>query len=271
MQSPAPVALVTGASSGIGEALAREYARRGFRLALLARRQDRLEAIARELGADALALACDVARDGELERAVAAALERFGRLDVAVANAGVGGPSTFARSTIDDYRRVFETNVFGVVRTARACFEPLREARGRFAVVGSVNGYVSLPGSSAYCASKHAVRSFAESLGLEWRGEGISVTHVAPGFVESEIRLLNGDGTPREGAKDPVPPWLIMRADLAARQAADAIEARRREAVITLHGKAVASLARHAPGLVHAVLRRAGGRIATRPDPSRSP
>ncbi|HEU4411458.1 MAG TPA: SDR family NAD(P)-dependent oxidoreductase [Polyangiaceae bacterium] len=266
-----PAALVTGASSGIGEAIAREYVRRGFRVALLARRLDRLEALAAELGPAALALACDVARDGELERAVGAALDRFGRLDVAVANAGVGGPSTFARSTLDDYRRVFETNVFGVLRTARACLGPLRQARGRFAVVGSVNGYVSLPGTSAYCASKHAVRSLAESLALEWRDEGVSVTHIAPGFVASEIRLMGSDGAPIEGAKDPVPAWLIMRAEVAARQAADAIEARRREAVITLHGKAVASLARHAPALVHAILRRAGRRINTRQGPAGSP
>jgi NAD(P)-dependent dehydrogenase (short-subunit alcohol dehydrogenase family) len=270
MQSPAPVALVTGASSGIGEALAREYARRGHRVALLARRQERLASLANELGPGALALACDVARDGDLERCVAETLDRFGRLDVAVANAGVGGPSTFARSTLDDYRRVFETNVFGVIRTARACLEPLRASRGRFAVVGSVNGYLSMPASSAYCASKHAVRSFATSLAIEWQAEGVSVTHIAPGFVESEIRLLGGDGAPLENAKDPAPAWLVMRADVAARQVADAVEARRREAVITLHGKAVAGLARHAPGLVHAILRRTSGRIVTRQEPPRS-
>ncbi len=267
----APVALITGASSGIGAALAREYARRGHRVALLARRRERLEALARELGPGAVALACDVTRDGELERAVAAALERFGRVDVAIANAGVGGPSTFARSTLDDYRRVFETNVFGVLRSARAAFGPLRDAGGRFAVVGSVNGYLALPNSSAYCASKHAVRSLAESLALEWRPAGVSVTHLAPGFVASEIRLLGDEGEAVEGALDPVPPWLIMPAPTAARKAADAIEARRREAVITLHGKAAAGLARHAPGLVHALLRRAGRRVVTREGPRRSP
>lgn len=270
MASPSPVALVTGASSGIGEAIAREYARRGFRVALLARRLERLESLAAELGPNAVALACDVARDGELECAVEATLARFGRLDAAVANAGVGGPGGFERASLDDYRHVFETNVFGVLRTARAAFAPLREARGRFAVVGSVNGYLSLPNSSAYCASKHAVRSLAESLALEWQREGVAVTHVAPGFVESEIRLIGAQGQRAADARDPVPAWLVMPAAAAARQAVDAIEARRREIVITAHGKAAAGLARHAPGLVHAVLRRAGRRIATRPERPRS-
>jgi short-subunit dehydrogenase len=264
-----PVTLITGASSGIGEALAREYASRGHRLVLLARRRDKLEGLAAEIGPDALALACDVTKDGDLERCVAATLEHFGRLDTVFANAGIGGPTTFASSTLDDYRRVFETNVFGVLRTARASFEPLRATGGRFIVIGSVSGYVSMPNTSAYCASKHAVRSFAESLAIEWAAEGVSVTHIAPGFVQSEIRLMDGAGNLHQDAKDPVPSWLVMAASEAAEQIADAVRTRRREAVITLHGKIVTSLVRHAPDLVHSVLRRASRRFTTRQDAAR--
>ena len=115
--------LITGASSGIGAALAREFARQGADLVLLARRTDRLTALAAELerqGRRALALTGDVTVDGDLERAVAETRAKLGRLDVAVANAGFGVVGPVERLTLDDYRRQFETNVFGVLRTVHA-------------------------------------------------------------------------------------------------------------------------------------------------------
>src|SRR5262249_11416949 len=111
------VVFITGASSGIGAALAREFAKPGASLVLAARRTDRLEKLASELGRNgrrAIALACDVTRDGDLERAAAAVRDAFGRIDVVVANAGFSVVGTFERLTLDDYRRQFETNVFGV-------------------------------------------------------------------------------------------------------------------------------------------------------------
>ena len=108
---------ITGASSGIGEYLAREYTRRGARTVLVARRTDRIASLAHELG-ESLAVAGDVTRDGDLEAAVGRALERFGRIDVVIANAGFGVDGTFDTLALDDYRRQFETNVFGVLRTA---------------------------------------------------------------------------------------------------------------------------------------------------------
>jgi len=258
-----PVAFITGASSGIGHALALEYARRNHRVVILARRAERLEQLASEvraLGAEALVAAGDVGTDGDLEKAVQQALDRFGQIDVAIANAGISVAAPFEKLSLDDYRRVFETNVFGVLRTARACLEPLKRSRGSFAAVGSVNGYVGLPGSSPYVGSKFAVRGLCESLFHDLGPLGVSVTHIAPGFIESEIRLTDNRGTFRPERKDPIPSWLVMPAATAARQMADAIARRDREAVITLHGKAAASLARHAPGLVNAVIRLAGVR-----------
>jgi len=123
MSRSGPVVFITGASSGIGAALAREYARRGADLALAARRTDRLDALAAELSAQgrrALVLACDVTRDGELEAAVARTRDAFGRIDVVVANAGFGVVGPVERLRLEDYRRQFETNVFGVLRTVYA-------------------------------------------------------------------------------------------------------------------------------------------------------
>ncbi|MBL8765486.1 MAG: SDR family NAD(P)-dependent oxidoreductase, partial [Phycisphaerae bacterium] len=143
------VVLITGASAGIGEALAVELSSRGLRTALLARRTDRTERLAARLGGDArsLAIACDVTVEGALDEAVALTLQRFGRIDAVVANAGFGVDGALARLSLDDYRRQFETNVFGVLRTAMATRAPLAATRGVFAAVGSVSAYVSAPGA----------------------------------------------------------------------------------------------------------------------------
>lgn len=185
------VVFVTGASAGIGEAVAREAVRQGAKVVLAARRLDRVESIAAELGvANALGVACDVTRDGDLEKAIERA-HAFGPLDAMIANAGFGVAGKVARLTIDDYRRQFETNVFGVIRSVHAALPDLRQTRGMIGIVGSTNGYLSLPGYSAYCMSKHAVRSLAECLRHELAKDGVSVTHLAPGFIESEFRRVN--------------------------------------------------------------------------------
>lgn len=251
------VVLITGASSGIGAALGREFARRGAFVVLCARRVERLQALAREVGeARAIAVACDVTRDGDLEAATSAAVERFGRLDVAVANAGFGVSGRVGSLTLADFRRQFETNVFGVLRTVYASVPELRKTHGTLVLMGSVSGHVSPPGMAPYCMSKFAVRALAESLAGELRREGVSVVLISPGFVESDIRRTDNQGRVREGAKDPVPSWLVMPTDRAARQIVQAVERRVPEAIITGHGKVIVALDRYARGLVRLVLRR---------------
>jgi len=251
------VALITGASSGIGAALGRELARRGARPVLAARRLDRVEALTREIqeaGGRALAVQCDVTRDEDVERAAREAREALGSIDVVVANAGFGIMGRVEDLTLDEVRRQFETNVFGVLRTVQATLPDLKRARGSFAVMGSVSGYLSTPAASAYAMSKAAVRALADSMRAEVRRDGVAVLHVAPGFVESEIRAVDSHGVFDATRKDPVPGWLQMPATAAARQIADAIEARQDELVLTVHGKVAASLARHAPGVVSTVM-----------------
>jgi len=253
------VVLITGASSGIGEALARELARRGAKLALCARRADRLDALAGEIvaaGGEAIALACDVTRDGDCEAAVARAKERFGRVDVAIANAGFGVVGPFDKLTLDDYRRQFETNVFGVLRTAYAVVDELEATGGSLVIVGSVSAYLALPGSSAYSMSKFAVRALAETLDGELHARGINVLLVNPGFVESEIRTVNNRGELRATEKDPIPKWIQMPKDVAAKKIADAIASRKREQNITAHGQAAIFVAQSLPSLVRTASRR---------------
>ena len=150
--------------------------------------------------------------------------------------------------------------MFGVINTLKAALPHLESTRGRAVIVGSVNGYVALASNSAYAMSKFAVRALAQSLWVEWVKVGVSVTLIEPGFVHSEIRKVNNRGGYKEGARDPVPQWLVMPAPRAARQITTAIAKRKREVVITGHGKVIVWLARHLPWLVFQALKRVKGR-----------
>ncbi len=254
------VALVTGASAGIGVALARELARQGAAVVLVARRVERLRYLEAEIvssGGRALAVAADVTQDGDIERAVVLAVQRFGRLDVAVANAGFGVAGRVERLTVDDFRRQLEVNVFGVLRTLYAALAELERSAGVFVVMGSVAGYLPGPGTAPYATSKFAVRGLTESLRAELASSGVDVVLLSPGFVASDIRRTDNMGRLHEDAPESLPGWLVMPTEKAARKMARAIARRRREAVITVYGKLAVFLGRHASWLVAAVARRA--------------
>jgi short-subunit dehydrogenase len=262
------VVFITGASSGIGEAMAREFAKRGAAIAVGARREDRLVALCQELrglGAKALAVRCDVTVDGDLEEAAARIRAEFGGIDVVVANAGFGVVGRVDRLKLDDYRRQFETNVFGLIRTIQATVEDVKARKGSFALLGSVAAFASGAGGSPYQMSKAAVKSLGEAFWAEMAPLGVSVTTIHPGYVDSEIRTLDNKGLPKAGAKDPVPAWLMMRTDVAARQMVNAIACRRREAIITGHGKAIVAISRHFPNLLALVLKRGAASLRTTP------
>jgi len=241
------VALVTGASSGIGRAVCRELVARGGRVVMVARREDRLAELEAELGDAAVGVLGDVTRDDGLSDAVDLVRSRFGRLDIALANAGFGVGRPVERLVIDDFRRQFETNVLGVLRTLYATLPDLKATRGVFAITGSVAGHLSTPGSVAYSMSKFAVRALAEGLRAELAPSGVAVVLLSPGYVTSEIRQVDRHGRYRAEFRDPVPGWLQMPADVAARKMVRAIERRRPEAVITGHGKLLVFMARHLP------------------------
>jgi NAD(P)-dependent dehydrogenase (short-subunit alcohol dehydrogenase family) len=249
------IVLITGASSGIGEALAREYVKQGAKVALLARRTDRLEALCEELGKDnTLALTADVTKDGHVERAIERTVTAFGGLDVVVANAGSGLLGHFADITIDDFRSQFELNVFGVLRTAYASLPYLQKSRGSVVLVSSVMGYLPLPNASAYNVSKAAVKSLAESMRVDLSPYGISVTHVAPGFINTELRRVDAQGNKDINGKDPVPMILQMPAPTAARKIIRATRWRQRELVLTNLGKLGVFMGRHFSWLTSVVL-----------------
>jgi NAD(P)-dependent dehydrogenase (short-subunit alcohol dehydrogenase family) len=253
MRFAGKAALVTGASTGIGRALALELAREGADVAVAARRLELLETLARDiegLGRKAIPLRCDVTREDEIRAAVSEAAARFGSLDVVVANAGFGVVGPVESLSTADFRRQFETNVFGVLHTVKASIPELEKSRGRLALVGSVSGHVTVPSTAAYSMSKYAVRSLADALFHELRPKGIAVTLISPGFVESDFRQVDNRGVHHPGARDPVPAWLAMPKETAARKIARAIANRRREIILTGHGKLAVFCQRHFPGLM---------------------
>lgn len=262
--------LITGASSGIGEALAREYAQRGAHLLLLGRRKDRLDALAAELmerhrhSIKVITACCDVTEDGAIENAIAQAQPEIGPIHTVIANAGFGVVGRVDELKLDDYRRQFETNVFGVLRTIYATLPELKKNRGRIALIGSLSGHVNLPVTSAYSMSKFAVRSLAECLHAELKDEGVSVTLISPGFIQSEIRQVNNEG--RHQSQSPKG-WsrLHMPAAKAARLIADAIDERRRERLITWYAVLIVYLHRLCPGAFRLLLKLAGIKARSQP------
>lgn len=254
------VALITGASSGIGAALAREFARQGAHTVLLARRVDRVEALAREMtegGRRSLALAGDVTRDGDVERAVELARREFGRLDVAVANAGFSVAGRLVDLTLEDYRRQFETNIFGVLRTLMAAVPALRESRGRMVLIGSMFGMMSIPGATPYCMSKWAIAGLAGGLGMEMALYGVSVTHVMAGVIDTELYQVDNQGVYSDAPpRRPPPKILKMPSEQAARQIVDAAWRRKRSYILPKHAKAAVWAQRHFPGLFYRAVSR---------------
>ena len=253
------VVFITGASAGIGAELARVFAAQGATIVATGRRTERLKSLTSELiqhGHTALGITCDVTRDGDLDRAIAETLERFGRLDILVANAGFGVVGAFHELSLDDFQRQFDTNVWGVLRTIYAGWKALAKTQGRIAILSSVSGYVASPRIAPYAMSKFAVQGLAGSLSYELADYRISLTTLCPGFVDSEIRRVDNVGAFQENVVDPIPRWLTMPTNKAARQMLRAIMDRKPEAIITGHGKALVWIQRHLPCLLRFLIHR---------------
>jgi NADP-dependent 3-hydroxy acid dehydrogenase YdfG len=187
-QDQSDVFLITGASSGIGAATARRAAEAGYRLVLGARRLEKLEALAAEVGGEerARAVRCDVTEWEEQEALVSRALDAFGRLDVAFANAGFGASRGFLDSTPEHWREMVLTNVYGAALTIRATLPALKESRGHLLLTSSVAGRRALPGS-LYSATKWAVTAMGEAARQELNDTGVRVTLIEPGMVDTEF------------------------------------------------------------------------------------
>lgn len=255
------VVWITGGGSGLGRAMALEFARQGATVAVSGRRADRLEEVVAEievLGRRGLAVPCDVTVEDEVFAAAKTVVETLWKLDVVVANAGFAVAGRITKLDAAAWRRQFDVNVVGLTTTVRAAVPELEKTRGRIALVGSVAGLIAAPGTGAYSASKYAVRAIAQTLAVELNGSGISTTLIQPGFVESEIAQVDNQGRYNPNRKDLRPDKLMWPADRAARVMVKAIHDRKRDFVFTGHGKLFGFLGQHFPGLTHFAFTRGG-------------
>ncbi len=214
---------LTGASSGIGEALARHYAARGATLGLAARRMDLLQRLAGSLGTPAEVYACDVRDIRSLKSAAADFIAKHGAPDLVIANAGIShGTLTEHQEDAATFADILDVNVVGIVNTFHPFIEPMRaRGSGTLAGIASVAGIRGLPGASAYSASKAAAINYLEGLRLEMKRSGVKVAAILPGFIATPMT-----------EKNPYPMPFIMGADDAARRIARAIDAGKSYAII---------------------------------------
>lgn len=255
------VAAITGASSGIGWALAKELARQGAKVGLIARRRDNLERLAAEVvaaGGSAAFAVADVADRAQTVAAVRLVAAQLGPIDVLVANAGVGAPTLVEPMNTPAIEKTFQVNVLGVVYAIEACLpEMLERGKGHLVAVSSAASYKGLPGESAYCASKAAVNTFMEGLRIQLRPRGVAVTTICPGFVTSEMTSGNKFDMP----------WL-MDAERAARLMARAMARKKGKYTFPWQMRALMGLSRFAPDWF---VRRAMRRAEENPPPYSGP
>ena len=232
---------ITGASSGIGAALARHYAARGAVLGLVARRRDALAALVASLPGEHAIYIVDVADGAALQAAAADFVARCGLPDVVIANAGVSvGTLTEEADDLPAFERVMRTNVLGMVATFQPFAAPMRaRGSGRLVGIASVAGIRGLPGAGAYSASKAAAIAYLESLRVELHGSGVRVVTIAPGYIETPMTAVN---------RYPIP--FMLPVDEAARRFVRAIDAGTTYTVIPWQMGVVARLLRLLPNAV---------------------
>ena len=233
------VVIITGASSGIGKALAEKYAAKGWNLVLAARREERLRELKERLPqTEVLAVKTDVTVEGDCENLVEKAVEKFGQIDVLINNAGISMRALFNTTEMEVLHRLMDVNYWGTVNCTKFAMPHLLKQKGSLVGVISVGGYIGLPGRAGYSASKFAVRGFLESLRIENLKTGLHILIAAPGFTASEIRksALTANGakqgeTPRNENK-------MMSAEECAVHIFKAVEKRKRKLVLTfIEGK----------------------------------
>lgn len=248
------VVVITGSSSGIGQALAFEYASKGARLVLAARNISKLTELAnklREGGSEVLEVETDVSREADCRRLIAQAVNRFGGIDILINNAGISMRALFSEMSLEVMHQLMEVNFWGTVYCTKYALPHLLASKGSVVGVISIAGYIGLPGRSGYSASKYAIRGFLDTLRTENLKTGLHVLVAAPGFTASNIRnvALTADGsaqgeTPRDEAG-------MMPASKVASCIRKAVDKRRRTLILTfVEGKFTVFLGKFFPSLL---------------------
>jgi short-subunit dehydrogenase len=248
------VVIITGASSGIGKALVQEYANRSWNIVMAARNEKAMAEVAKEYkkdGIELLTVKTDVSVEGDCENLINRAVERFGRVDMLINNAGISMRALFKDVELDVLKKLMDVNFWGTVFCTKYAMPYLLETKGSVVGVISIAGYLGLPARTGYAASKFAVRGFLDTLRVENLKTGLHVLVVAPGFTASNIRnvALTSDGsaqgeTPRDESK-------MMSAEEVAKRIAKAVDKRKASLILTfMEGKFSVFLKKFAPRLI---------------------
>ncbi|MBW8327151.1 MAG: SDR family oxidoreductase [Prolixibacteraceae bacterium] len=246
------VVVITGASSGIGRALAKEFAAKGARLSLGARRTELLEELKSELReSEILIHKTDVSQEDDCRLLIEETVKRFGQVDVLINNAGISMRALFEEVDLKVIRQLMDVNFYGTVYCSKYALPYLLQTKGSLVGVISIAGYVGLPGRTGYSASKFAIRGFLDTIRIENLKKGLHVLVAAPGFTASEVRkvALTNDGsqqgeTPRNEDK-------MMSAEECALHIVKAVEKRKRELILTfVEGKLTVFLGKFFPSLL---------------------
>ncbi len=244
------VVIVTGASSGIGLEISRQFAQAGASVVMLARSIDKLTKSVEEFDGDHLAIKCDVTSVEDCQNAVNKAVEKFGRVDVLVNNAGLSMRALFDDVDLDVLHRLMDVNFWGTVNCTKFALPYIQASKGSIIGISSVAGYHGLPARTGYSASKYAMHGFLETIRIENLRKGVHVMIAAPGFVESNVRFsaLTADGSaqgesPREEGK-------MMTASEVARRVVRATAKRKRSLLMDFNGRATNILKKFAPRLL---------------------
>lgn len=247
------VIIITGASSGIGKALAFECARRGALLSLAARDIDKLKETGDELkktGTDLILVQTDVSVEAQCRNLIDLTLEKFGRIDVLINNAGISMRAIFEELELDVIRKVMDTNFWGTAYCSKYAMAALLSSKGSLVAVSSISGVKGLPARSGYSASKFAIHGLLEVIRIETQKQGLHVLIACPGFTASNIRFtaLSKDGS-RQG-ESPRDESKMMTAEETAVHICNAIKKRKRTLYLTSQGKLTVFLNKFAPALL---------------------
>lgn len=249
------VILITGASSGIGEALARQCAAKKAKVIVVGRSREKIKAVTDLIyheGGEAYSIVADICRTEDVQRITRESLERWERIDVLVNNAGYGVHGNFADVSLEIIRNNFETNFFATLNLTKSVLPyMIGQKSGMIVNIESIVSLRSMPSNSSYSATKHALHAMSEAMRIELAPSNINVLSVCPGLIRtnfSENRLHVGED------KIKTPPWLYMPASKCAAKIIRAIEKNKRQVVITNHAKIIAFLQRLSPSLVDFIL-----------------
>ncbi len=247
------VVIITGASSGIGEALVRNYVSRGARVVLAARNIEKLKVLSDEIQTYDNQLFCvktDVSNEEDCKRLIKSAAEKFGRIDILINNAGISMRALFEETEISVIKKLMDVNFWGTVYCTKFALPYLLESKGSVVAVSSIAGYKGLPGRTGYSSSKFAIHGFLEVLRIENMKKGLHVLTACPGFTASNIRntALAADGS--QQGESPRDEEKMMTAEEVAEHIANAIIKRKPRLTLTFQGKLTVWLNKFFPRLV---------------------